>query len=97
MSTGIYKIGMLGREEVKQEHIDYWCELCQFPGRCDTAEDIQKCWDGSQSIAGMWHILHECPFLHKDEPCRCNGYQNIEQAFEAAGVEYRVKQNGQEG
>lgn len=92
MSTGIYKEGVLGnQEEVSQEHIDFWCGLCQFPlglGKCTKQQHIQQCWDGTNTIAGEWHKQHECPFLHQSQPCHCNDFKTMEEAFKAVGLEY---------
>jgi len=102
-STGIYKTNVFGeREEIPQEYIDAWCSICQFPletPEC-SKESIQMCWDESGAIAGEWHKQHECPFIHKGiqqklgyikghpEPCRCNEFPTIEDAFKAAGIGY---------
>ena len=95
MSTGIYKRNILGElEEIAQEHINYWCQLCQFPlglERCRDKALIQKCWDESRSVASKWHIQHECPFIHKGQTCRCNDFKTIEDAFRAAGLEYKTE------
>ena len=90
--TDIFKHNMLGElEEIPQEHIDYWCQLCQFPlakGKCRKKALIQKCWDESGAVAGEWHKQHECPFIHQLQPCRCNNFKTIKNAFRAAGLEY---------
>jgi len=82
-------------EVVKQEHIDYWCGLCQFPfrnldGKCSKELAIQSCWNWSGAEGGKWHKQHECPFLNKEprEECRCNDFKTIEEAFKEAGLEY---------
>ena len=89
--TDIFKHNMFGElEEIPQEHIDYWCQLCQFPakGKCRKKALIQKCWDESGAVAGEWHKQHECPFIHQLQPCRCNNFKTIKNAFRAAGLEY---------
>lgn len=101
MGTGIYKHNIIGElEEVKQEQIDAWCQLCQFPYdeeeidgkwvkvKCKRKELIQQCWDDCGAIVGNWHKQHECPFIHQGKPCRCNEFKTIEEAFKAAGVHY---------
>ena len=94
MSTGIYRQGIIGREEVEQGHIDFWCELCQFPligGKQGCKGDksaIQQCWDGANAVGGEWHKQHECPFIHLSQPCRCNDFEDIKEAFKAAGLNY---------
>lgn len=103
LGTGIYKVNVLGqRVEVPQKHIDAWCNLCQFPLESPVCskESIQICWDKSGAIAGEWHKQHECPFLHKGiqqklgyiagkpEPCRCDEFFTIEEAFRATGIPY---------
>ncbi len=93
MSTGIFRRNPIGQlEEIPQEQLDFWCQLCQFPlveGKCKDKASIQKCWDMGQAIAGMWHIQHECPFRHKVERCRCNDFKTIQEAFRSAGLEYK--------
>ena len=93
MTTGIYRQDVVGRQvEVPQEHIDAWCKLCQFPlelGGCHSTESIQACWNECGSIGGVWHIQHECPFLHIGQECQCNDYRTIKAAFEACGLPYR--------
>jgi hypothetical protein len=95
VSTGIFKRNILGElEEIPQRHIDYWCQLCQFPlaeGKCKDKALIQRCWDESGAVAGRWHIMHECSFIHKGQECRCNDFTTIEEAFRAAGLEYRTE------
>lgn len=98
MGTGIYKNNVFGeREEVPQEHIDAWCDLCQFPTftatetgktyKCTEPWQIQRCWDGTNAIAGEWHKQHECPFIHQNQICRCNDYKDIKEAFVAAYID----------
>lgn len=102
MSTGIFKWNMLGQlEEVEQKYIDHWCGQCQFPygeGKCQTKELIQRCWFEHQAMAAtlnveseahVWHLQHECPFIHKGLACRCNDFKTVEQAFAALGMEYK--------
>lgn len=91
MGTGIFKDSILGREEIPQRDLDYWCRLCQFPtveGKCKDMSDIQKCWDETQAKGSLWHLLHECPFHHQDRVCICNEFKNISDAFRAAGLKY---------
>lgn len=92
MATGIYNMGMFGREEVPQKDIDFWCDMCQFPlnpdSRCTDKDMIQSCWSETGAVAGVWHILHECPFIHQTQECRCNDYKTIREAFKAAGRAY---------
>ena len=83
--------------EVEQKHINAWCDHCQFPYQepwC-LIPNIQRCWNESYGIAvtlaegkqgHIWHLQHECPFVHKGEACRCNDFREIEEAFQAAGV-----------
>ena len=93
----ITKYNVFGEVEViKQEHIDYWCGLCQFPlgaagAKCSEEWQIQLCWRLTEAEGGKWHRQHECPFLNKEpkEECRCNDFTTIEEAFKAAGLEYR--------
>jgi len=93
VSTGIFRRNVVGElEEVKQKHIDFWCKTCQFPygeGKCQDKALIQKCWDASGSVAHNWHLQHECPFAHQGQTCRCNDFKTIEDAFLAAGLEYK--------
>mgnify|MGYP001558695110 CR=1 FL=1 len=93
MATGIFRTNVIGElEELPQEHIDYWCHLCQFPlaeGRCKDKALIQKCWDGTGSVAGRWHFQHECPFIPQGQRCKCNDFETIEEAFRAAGLDYK--------
>lgn len=101
MSSGVIKRSFWGAlEEVRQEDIDYCCQHCQFPygeEKCQSKDLIQRCWFELQAIAKtlnlnseayVWHLLHECPFIHKGEVCRCNAFETIEHAFKAAGLEY---------
>ena len=81
-------------EVVKQEHIDYWCRLCQFPprnldGKCSKELEIQNCWNWSGAEGSKWHKQHECPFLYQGQECKCNNCDSIGGAFEVAGLEYR--------
>ncbi len=96
MSTGIFMRNMIGElEEIPREYIDYWCQLCQFPlaeGKCKDKALIQQCWDEGSSVAGKWHIQHECPFIQKRQTCSCNDFKTIEEAFRAAGLEYKGKE-----
>ena len=91
----IIKRNIFGEVEViKQTDIDFWCGLCQFPprnldGKCSKELELQNCWTWSGAEGGKWHKQHECPFTHKGEPCRCNNFKTIEEAFKAAGLEYR--------
>ena len=107
MGTGIYHRNLLGElEEVDQGYIDFWCGQCQFPyglEKCRDKKLIQRCWYELYAIAitlqapseaHVWHLQHECPFIHKGERCHCNDYKTIEEAFTAAGIEYR--QSGKE-
>lgn len=102
MGTGIYHRNPIGElEEVKQEHIDYWCGICQYPygpEKCRDRELIQRCWYELYAIAMMlkvnseahvWHLQHQCPFICKGEKCHCDDYKDIKQAFEAAGISYQ--------
>jgi hypothetical protein len=102
MSTGIFRRNPIGElEEVKQEHIDYWCNQCQFPygaERCQDKNLIQRCWNEHQAIAEtlnveseahIWHLQHECPFIHQGTQCRCNEFKTIEEAFQAAHIRYK--------
>ena len=100
MTTGVYRDNPLGiQEEVPQKDIDFWCNLCQFPTfianetgltyKCTEPWQIQRCWDKTGAIAGEWHKQHECPFIHLNQPCRCNDFKSIEEAFKAVGLEYR--------
>lgn len=93
MGTGIYNEMIPGiREEVKQESIDFWCDLCQFPLdpiKCQSRESIQRCWNEIGSNAGVWHIFHECPFTHIDQKCHCNDFKNIKTASTMAGLTYK--------
>lgn len=91
MGTGIYREGILGKKEVPQRDIDFWCALCQFPigkEKCTEKVDIQRCWNEIGSVAGVWHRLHECPFTHKGQKCRCNDFKNMKEAFAAVGLKY---------
>lgn len=102
MGTEIFKRNIFGElEEVPQKYIDAWCKQCQFPygvEKCQSRELIQRCWFELQAIAWtlkvdseahIWHLLHECPFIHKGEPCRCDDFRTIEDAFQSAGLEYK--------
>lgn len=104
MTTGIFKRNIFGElEEIKPEHIHYWCAECQFPygdeGRkCQGRLLIQRCWFELQAIAStlkveseanIWHLQHECPYIHKGLPCKCNDFKTVEEAFKALGLEYR--------
>ena len=91
MVTAIFRNGIIGREEVPQKHIDFWCRECQFSlakdkKQCRSKSLIQKCWNGSNSNAGQWHRQHECPFIHQGKECRCNDYPTIAAAFTGAGL-----------
>lgn len=105
--TEIFRRNVLGElEEVPQRDIDYWCGQCQFPyglERCRDKALIQRCWLELQAIAAtlkqpseayIWHLQHECPFVHKGERCRCNDFRAMLAAFEAAGLKYRPPQEG---
>ena len=102
--TGIFRRNVWDRlelEQVKQEDIDHWCAQCQFPygeGRCQSRDLIQRCWNELQGIAytlhvqsetHIWHLQHECPFVHQGLACQCNDFKSIEAAFGAAGLVYR--------
>jgi len=101
--TGIFKrsFPFWELEEVKQEHIDAWCRECRFSFDLEKCQDkvlIQKCWFEVQSIAStlqvdseahIWHLQHECPFIHNGERCHCNDFKTIKEAFKAAGLEYK--------
>lgn len=102
MSSGIFKRNIFGElEEVKPEHVRAWCEQCQFPygdRRCQGRDLIQRCWFELQAIATtlkidseahIWHLQHECPYIHRGLPCRCNDFKTVEGAFREAGLEYR--------
>lgn len=104
MSTGIFKRNIVGElEEVQQEHIHAWCEQCQFSyyrerRKCQGRLLIQRCWYELQAIAStlnivseahIWHLQHECPYIHTGLPCRCNDFKTVEEAFKAVGLEYR--------
>lgn len=103
MSTGVFKRNVLGwLEEVKQEHLSYWCQQCQFPygeTKCQTKELIQRCWSELQGIAStlnigsearIWHLQHECPFVHQGGvKCRCDDFPNIEEAFKSTELKYQ--------
>ena len=103
MSSGIFKHNVFGElEEVKQEHIDAWCEQCQFPysepRRCQGRDLKQRCWFELQGIAStlnvgseahVWHLQHECPFVHQGQKCRCNDFKTVEEAFKALDLKYR--------
>lgn len=92
MGTGIFKHSVLGREELSQVDLEYWCRQCQFPyidGGCKEKADIQRCWDLSQANGHRWHLLNECPFQHQGQPCQCNDYKGMPAAFAAAGLTYR--------
>ena len=58
MPTGVFKSNTLGEpEEVEQEHIDYWCGLCQFPlgaggTKCKEKWQIQLCWQSTDAEGG---------------------------------------------
>ena len=92
MPTGIFRTDPIGRRvEVPKEHIDFWCQLCQFSlakdkKRCRSKALIQRCWNESNAIAGEWHRQHECPFIHLGQECRCNDYPTIGEAFVGAGL-----------
>lgn len=101
-STGILRHNFWGDlEEVPQEDIDHWCQQCQFPygeEKCREKDLIQRCWFELQAIAKtlnlsleahVWHLQHECPFIRKGEACRCNAFGTMEEAFQAAGLEYK--------
>jgi len=92
MSSGVFRRNILGElEEIPQDQIDYWCKLCQFPlveGKCKDKALIQQCWDEGGAVAGKWHLQHDCPFVHKGQPCRCNDFKSIKNAFRAAGLTY---------
>lgn len=91
MSTGIYREGILGLEEVPQKHIDAWCAECQFPiekPKCQAKENIQRCWNEVGTIAHVWHLLHECPFAHLGQDCRCNDFKSVRDAFVSLGLTY---------
>ena len=81
MNTKIYRHHpIVGAKEVPRKDIDYWCGLCQFPiepPKCTSQTAIQQCWSDSDAGAGEWHKRHECPFIHRDQPCRCNDYLHI--------------------
>ena len=92
MGTGIFKDSILGREEISQEDLDYWCWICQFPlaeGGCKDKADIQRCWDETRATGKLWHLLHECPFHHQDRVCICNEFKNMAEAFRVAGLTYK--------
>ena len=92
MSTGIYREAIFGHVEVPQNDIDYWCGQCQFPigpERCQTKKRIQQCWDQLGASARYWHILHECPFAHLGQECRCNDFISVEAAFISLGLKYK--------
>ena len=84
MSTGIYKRNILGElEEIAQEHINYWCQLCQFPlglERCRDKALIQKCWDESRSVA----ILKSLPIPLSPLNEQYQIIQEIERHFSVA-------------
>ena len=93
MGTGIYRVGILGEEEVPQKDIDFWCSLCQFPPdgvKCQTRESIQQCWNEIGAVASVWHLLHECPFTHVGQKCRCNDFKTSQEAFASVGLVYQV-------
>jgi len=100
--SGISKRSVFGElEEVKQEYVDAWCAQCQFPyGRqkCQGRDLKQRCWFELQGIAStlnidseahVWHLQHECPYVHQGLPCKCNDFKTVEDAFKAVGLEYR--------
>ena len=93
MGTGIYHEIVPGfKEEVNQKYIEFWCNLCQFPlefVKCQTRESIQRCWNQVGSVAGVWHLLHECPFARVGQKCHCNDFKTIEEAFSFAGPAYQ--------
>lgn len=102
MTTGVFKHNMFQElEEVDQKAIDYWCQQCQFPygeSKCQSKELIQRCWFELHGIAQtldvgseahIWHLQHECPFVHQGERCRCNDFKTVEGAFQATGLEYK--------
>lgn len=102
MNTKIYHYNPLGElEEVKQEWIDEWCRQCQFPygqEKCSDPELVQMCWFGLQGMARtlgisaeahIWHLQHECPFIHTGVKCRCNDFKTIKEAFQSLGIEYK--------
>ena len=92
MGTGIFRKGILGEEQVPQKDIDFWCSQCQFPlegVKCQTLENIQRCWNEAGSVAGVWHLLHECPFAHVGQKCRCNDFKTHQEAYASVGLVYR--------
>jgi len=92
MATRITKTDFMGGSvEVEQKHIDYWCNLCQYPdieGKCKTKEQIQLCWDTTQAGGNRWHNKCECPFVHRGLECHCNDFKTIKDAFKSLGMEY---------
>ena len=94
MATGVYRAGILGEEEVPQKDIDFWCGLCQFPiasdGKCQAKAQIQQCWNEIGAVASVWHRLHECPFTHVVQKCRCNDFKTLQEAFASVGLVYQV-------
>ena len=97
MGTGIFNEIIPGfPQEVSQTNIDFWCNQCQFPlveGKCKEKADIQKCWNRAGSNAGFWHLLHECPFNHVGQKCRCNEFKERRDAFASLGLVYQEPKN----
>lgn len=93
MGSGIYHEIVPGFvEEVNQSDIKFWCDQCQFPldyVKCQTRESIQRCWNEIGSKAGAWHLIHECPFTHVNQPCRCNDFKTLQEAFASVDLVYQ--------
>lgn len=95
--TGVYHFNPIGqREEVEQRSIDAWCSDCRFSyagKRCTDKVLIQRCWDESASLAFLWHLRHECPFLYRGKSCRCNEWKPHERnkTFEACSLDYNQR------
>jgi len=101
MRTGVFHMNFRGEvEELRQEHIDQRCDSCQFPygnERCAERELIQRCWNELQGISmtifpksesHVWHLQHECPYVHLGKKCACNDFKTIEEAFRYLGLPY---------